>query len=215
MLFASFALGLTFTLIHLLNPDKSPLPWRSYCLSPHPTLWTLQDPTSTPHDSSSHHISQPFTSQAADTLPAFSKAPQTQHDSGESNTFASSTSSLVLQPLTPEHELWPYGAYSTPPLSAETAGDELDQALEPVGVYVGVFTTDAGIQRRMMIRQSYGSHWRSRTEGTEGVRVRFVMGKPRRKYERQIRLEMEGECHCFADSCKELMERSVQRYPFA
>lgn len=195
MLFASFALGLTFTLIHLLNPDKSPLPWRSYCISPHPTLWTLQDPAVTLHSSISEPVLQPFTSQPADTLPAFSAAPQTDQSTEQYNTYTSSASSLVLQPLTPTHELWPYGAYQTPPLSAETAGDELDQALEPVGVYIGVFTTDAGLQRRMMIRQSYGSHWRSRTEGTEGVRVRFVMGKPRRKYERQVRLEMEGELH--------------------
>lgn len=70
---------------------------------------------------------------------------------------------------------------------------DLDAALEPVGVLIGVFTTDAGLERRHMIRQSYASHWRSRREGTEGMRIKFVMGRPRKRYEKAIQLEMEGE----------------------
>lgn len=70
---------------------------------------------------------------------------------------------------------------------------DLDAALEPVGVLLGVFTTDAGLERRHMIRQSYASHWRSRRKGTEGVRIKFVMGRPRKRYEKAIQLEMEGE----------------------
>jgi hypothetical protein len=44
-----------------------------------------------------------------------------------------------------------------------------------------------------MIRQSYASHWRSRRTGTEGVKVRFIMGRPRAKYAKAVQLEVEGE----------------------
>lgn len=33
--------------------------------------------------------------------------------------------------------------------------------------------------RRMMIRETYGSHRQSRRRGTEGVRLKFVMGLPK------------------------------------
>lgn len=94
------------------------------------------------------------------------------------------SSNLVLAPLTPSDLTW------QAPYSADLQSiDDLD----PVGVLVGVFTTDNRLRRRQMIRQSYASHWRSRREGTEGVRVRFVMGRPRAKFARAVQLEMEGE----------------------
>jgi hypothetical protein len=43
-----------------------------------------------------------------------------------------------------------------------------------------------------MIRQSYASHWRSRRPGTEGVQVKFVLGRPRKRYAKAVQLEMEG-----------------------
>jgi hypothetical protein len=43
-----------------------------------------------------------------------------------------------------------------------------------------------------MIRQSYGSHPRSRRSGTEAVKVMFIMGRPRRRYRKAVELESEG-----------------------
>ncbi|KAJ9111373.1 hypothetical protein QFC19_001141 [Naganishia cerealis] len=74
------------------------------------------------------------------------------------------------------------------PYSAESS---LVDTLEPVGLFIGVFTTDEGRERRMMIRQTYGSHHKSRVPGTEGVRIRFIMGRPRTRFERAVKLEME------------------------
>ncbi|WVN88896.1 uncharacterized protein L203_104111 [Cryptococcus depauperatus CBS 7841] len=99
---------------------------------------------------------------------------------------------VELAPLTHEHPNWPYKPHSAPPFSYETPQSELDAALSPVGVFIGIFTTDSGLERRQLIRQSYASHWRSRREGTEGVRVRFVMGRPRKRYEKAIQLEIEA-----------------------
>jgi hypothetical protein len=150
-----FVMGLTMTLIYILNPDKEALPWRQYCHSNYPTLFSLQD---------------------------LSKAPDYDFGLGRSTT-------LTLAPLTHEHPAWPY--QTEQPYSVESKTDLA--RLDPVGILVGVFTTDSGVERRHMIRQSYASHWRSRKEGTEGVRVRFVMGKPRAKFAKAVELEMEGE----------------------
>ncbi|WVQ76649.1 hypothetical protein IAR50_006323 [Cryptococcus sp. DSM 104548] len=169
---AIFAVTLTATLKHILNPDKEALPWRQYCTSSYPTLYSLQDPSQKPISVSPDHASH------SHPIPT--------------NSFASSSTKLTLLPLTPSHPTWPYRPHASPPYSPETPQDELDLLLAPVGVLLGVFTTDAGMERRQMIRQSYGSHWRSRREGTEGVRVRFVMGRPRKRYEKAVQLEMEA-----------------------
>jgi len=178
VLFAFFAAG-PLTLKHILNPDKEALPWRSYCTSAYPTLYSLQDPNI------------PITpASAVDSTLTFA-SPPARNPAGI-NSFASATSSnLVLTPLTSQHPTWPYHPYPSPLFTADTFSS-LDE-LEPVGILVGVFTTDESVQRRHMIRQSYSSHWRSRREGTEGVTVRFVMGRPRGKYVKAVQLEMEGE----------------------
>ncbi|KAK8846645.1 hypothetical protein IAR55_005732 [Kwoniella newhampshirensis] len=180
---AMFAVTLTFALKHILNPDKEPLPWRQYCTSNYPTLYSLQDPSLPPPHINSHVHSNP----------TFPHSPLHDSNTVPVNSFAPNTAKpLTLMPLTPSHPAWPYHPHSTPPYSAEMATDALEDALEPVGVLIGVFTTDEGVERRHMIRQSYASHWRSRTEGTEGVRIRFVMGRPRKKYEAAVKLEMEA-----------------------
>ncbi|WWD21953.1 hypothetical protein CI109_106441 [Kwoniella shandongensis] len=180
---AIFAVTLTATLKHILNPDKEPLPWRQYCTSNYPTLYSLQDPSLPPPHINLH----------VDPNPTFPHSPFHDSNTIPVNSFAPSTSKqLALKPLTPSHPAWPYHPHSSPPYSAEMATDALNDALDPVGVLIGVFTTDEGVERRHMIRQSYASHWRSRTEGTEGVRIRFVMGRPRRRYEAAVKLEMEA-----------------------
>ncbi|WWC87286.1 uncharacterized protein L201_002174 [Kwoniella dendrophila CBS 6074] len=179
--FAAFAVTLTFTIKHILNPDKEPLPWRQYCTSNYPTLYSLQDPT----------LPSPHINSNVNTNPSF---PSSAHiESVPVNSFAPSSSKpLSLMPLTPQHPAWPYHPHDKPPFNPEMSTKDLDGSLNPVGVLIGVFTTDSGIERRHMIRQSYASHWRSRRDGTEGVRIRFVMGRPRKRFEKAVQLEMEA-----------------------
>ena len=146
--FGAFALFTTVTLRHVLNPDKTPLPWRSYCSATQPTVYSLQ--------------------------------PDFTHSS-----YFGDNPSLTLAPLSPSDPQWPYSTAETPSIAAS-----LEMA--PVGVFVGVFTTDEKAERRNMIRQSYGSHPRSRRSGTEAVKVMFIMGRPRRRYRKAVELESEG-----------------------
>ncbi|KAL0581634.1 hypothetical protein V5O48_000450 [Marasmius crinis-equi] len=75
---------------------------------------------------------------------------------------------------------------------------ELDE-LPPAGVFVGVFSTDSAYERRALVRSTWASHPRSRNgagQGDDGVGtsrtiIRFVMGQPRKDFERRIALEME------------------------
>ncbi|KZT65592.1 glycosyltransferase family 31 protein [Daedalea quercina L-15889] len=69
----------------------------------------------------------------------------------------------------------------------------------PAGVFVGVFSMDNAVERRMLIRSSWANHQRSRDgagEGDGGVGtsrtvVRFILGEPRSEWKRRIRLEMD------------------------
>ncbi|KZT02672.1 glycosyltransferase family 31 protein [Laetiporus sulphureus 93-53] len=71
--------------------------------------------------------------------------------------------------------------------------------LSPAGVFVGVFSMDNAVERRMLIRSSWASHQRSRDgagEGDGGVGtsrtiVRFILGQPRKEWQRRIMLENE------------------------
>ena len=65
--------------------------------------------------------------------------------------------------------------------------------LEPVGIFIGVMTIDRAIEKRMLIRQTYDSHPKSRIRGTESVSVRFIMGKPKAKYAQDVELENDSE----------------------
>ncbi|KAL7423346.1 hypothetical protein Q5752_002649 [Cryptotrichosporon argae] len=172
--FALFAVVMFTMIKHILNPDKEALPWRSYCSSSYPTLYSLQDP----HAPAPHLVGADFTSPPA-------------HRSSPVNSFTSSSSNPVLTPVGPGHPLWPYSTARHTPFAHDLVGEGLDD-VEPVGVLIGVMTTDAGVERRNYIRQSYASHWRSRRPGTEGVRVRFVMGHPRAKHRRAVELENEA-----------------------
>ncbi|KAG8882600.1 hypothetical protein FRB98_003576 [Tulasnella sp. 332] len=110
LLFTTFALLLTLSLIYILNPDKYALPWRDYCAN------------------------------------------------------------------TPE---------TFPPDNFES--------LPPAGVFLGVFSMDAAVERRMLIRTTYASHVRSRglDAATDRTVLRFILGKPKREWERRIQLEMQ------------------------
>ncbi|KAF8168125.1 hypothetical protein B0H34DRAFT_779575 [Crassisporium funariophilum] len=71
--------------------------------------------------------------------------------------------------------------------------------LSPAGVFVGVFSIDSAFERRMQVRTTWASHPRSRDGagsgddglGTSRTIVRFVVGQPRKDWERRVKLEME------------------------
>jgi len=64
---------------------------------------------------------------------------------------------------------------------------------------VGVFSMDSAFERRMLVRTTWASHPRSRDgagdgdggAGTSRTVVRFILGQPRKAWERRVRLEME------------------------
>ncbi|KAG8219791.1 hypothetical protein J3R82DRAFT_763 [Butyriboletus roseoflavus] len=76
--------------------------------------------------------------------------------------------------------------------------DDLD-SLPPAGVLLGVFSMDSALERRMLIRTTWASHPRSRNGagagddgfGTSRTLVRFILGQPRKGWERRIQTEME------------------------
>ncbi|KAJ9104532.1 hypothetical protein QFC21_002028 [Naganishia friedmannii] len=169
LLLGAFAVSLTMSLKYLLNPDKAPLPWRDYCQSPYPDYFALKHPPNFNYSSGEHRIRLSM-EQNLLTLPG--------------------ASADLLQKINSTHPAWPFPGQEDMPYSAESS---LVDTLEPVGLFIGVFTTDEGRERRMMIRQTYGTHPKSRVPGTEGVRLRFVMGRPRARYERAVKLEMDTD----------------------
>ncbi|QRV76220.1 hypothetical protein RhiJN_04235 [Ceratobasidium sp. AG-Ba] len=122
LLFSLFALAVTLLLMHILNPDKYQLPWRSYC-------------------------------SLAPTFPP------------------KSSGSSAFQPSLED--------------------------LPPAGIFVGVMSMDSAFERRQLIRSTWASHERSRggSSGELGLNstsrtvVRFILGQPRKDWERRIKLE--------------------------
>lgn len=88
--------------------------------------------------------------------------------------------------MTAAHPAWPYPNGHAPTLA------DADR-IPPVGVLVGVFTMDREAKRRQLIRSTYMVHPESRKQGTEGVKVLFVMGRPTKKYAAEIAMESECE----------------------
>ncbi|KAJ6604626.1 glycosyltransferase family 31 protein [Mycena vulgaris] len=103
---------------------------------------------------------------------------------------------LLMYILNPDKDPLPWRAYcSATPSFPPT---DLD-ALPPAGVLIGVFSIDSSYERRSLVRTTWANHARSRDGagkgdgglGTSRTIVRFVMGEPRKDWERRIRLEME------------------------
>ncbi|RDX55809.1 hypothetical protein OH76DRAFT_1396153 [Lentinus brumalis] len=71
--------------------------------------------------------------------------------------------------------------------------------LAPAGVFVGVFSMDTSVERRMLVRSTWAKHVRSRegaSAGDDGAAtsrtiVRFILGQPNKEWERRVKLEME------------------------
>lgn len=108
--------------------------------------------------------------------------------------------------LNPDKEPLPWRAYCSIPSMANPTGDEhalqfppvnLD-SIPPAGLFVGVFSIDSAFERRALIRTTWASHPRSRNGAGEGDQgfgtsrtiIRFVMGQPRKDWERRVQLEM-------------------------
>jgi hypothetical protein len=162
-----FAYCLTKFLIWYLNPDKAPLPWRQYCASRQPSYYAL-----TPTKSRR--------SKRSSLLARLSDV-----------TALASPSKQPLMEIDSSHPAWPWDRSSSlPPHSAYD--DSVDQ-LEPVGIFIGIMSMDQSREKRMLIRQTYGSHPNSRVRGTESVSVRFIMGKPKAKFASDVELENDSE----------------------
>ncbi|KAJ7103555.1 glycosyltransferase family 31 protein [Mycena belliarum] len=103
---------------------------------------------------------------------------------------------LLMYILNPDKDPLPWRAYCS--AAPQFPPANLD-ALPPAGVLVGVFSIDSGYERRSLVRTTWANHARSRAGagdgdgglGTSRTIVRFVMGEPRKDWERRIRLEME------------------------
>ncbi|TFK30418.1 hypothetical protein FA15DRAFT_580231 [Coprinopsis marcescibilis] len=124
---------------------------------------------------------------------------------------------LLMYILNPDKEPLPWRAYCTDtslvPLSdtahplqgilVERSSSSFPPAnldsLPPAGLFLGVFTVDSSFERRMLIRTTWASHSRSRNGAAEGdggrgtsrTIVRFILGQPRKDWERRVKLEME------------------------
>ncbi|THV07757.1 hypothetical protein K435DRAFT_742169 [Dendrothele bispora CBS 962.96] len=92
----------------------------------------------------------------------------------------------------------PYHNYSMGATMPSFPHEHLE-TLPPVGLFIGVFSTDSSFERRALIRSTWASHARSRNgagtgdngNGTSRTVVRFVLGQPRGDWARRIQLEME------------------------
>ena len=132
---------------------------------------------------------------------------------------------LLIYILNPDKEPLPWRGYCTlpqrsagpPSLSLSTTAflqtplptnftptsfppDDLD-SLAPAGVFVGVFSMDTAVERRMLVRSTWASHVRSREgagqgdggAGTSRTIVRFILAQPQKEWERRVKLEMESK----------------------
>jgi hypothetical protein len=90
-----------------------------------------------------------------------------------------------------------YSAHSPSALRATFPPPAFD-SLSPAGLFVGVFSMDSAFERRMLIRSTWASHPRSRNgagigdqgRGTSRTILRFILGLPKKSWERRIELEM-------------------------
>lgn len=111
--------------------------------------------------------------------------------------FASASS---LSPAYPFNSLTPTDMSSISSLLPPSFPPSYLDDLAPAGIFVGVFSMDSAVERRMLVRSTWASHMRSRNGagpgdngvGTSRTIVRFVLGKPRKHWERRVQLEAES-----------------------
>lgn len=101
-----------------------------------------------------------------------------------------------MEPHFPKQHIYP--EYEAGQMISPFPPSNLDD-LPPAGVFVGVFSIDSAFERRMLVRTTWASHPRSRDgavggdagRGTSRTVVRFILGLPRKDWERRVKLEME------------------------
>ncbi|PWN19940.1 hypothetical protein BCV69DRAFT_239364, partial [Microstroma glucosiphilum] len=106
--------------------------------------------------------------------------------------FVASTTLLIIYILNPDKEPWPWRSFCA---EQQPFPHTLADSLAPVDVFVGVMTVDSHFERRSVIRSTYGAHTRPIDPVTglqsTNVQLKFILGRPSKKLERRIALEME------------------------
>lgn len=103
--------------------------------------------------------------------------------------FAIILTLFLIYQLNPDKEALPWRSYCALPPAFPP---DNFYNLSPAGVFLGVFSMDSGLERRMFVRTTFAAHERSRVDnGTSRTIVRFILGKPRPEWERRIQLEAE------------------------
>ncbi|CAE6457303.1 unnamed protein product [Rhizoctonia solani] len=120
--------------------------------------------------------------------------------------FALALTLLLMHILNPDKYQLPWRSYCSlapsfppKPSSSSLHSPTLDQ-LPPTGIFVGVMSMDSAFERRQLIRSTWASHPRSRggaspeygLNNTSRTVVRFILGQPRKDWERRIRLEQQA-----------------------
>ncbi|KAF8708394.1 galactosyltransferase, partial [Rhizoctonia solani] len=120
--------------------------------------------------------------------------------------FALALTLLLMHILNPDKYQLPWRSYCSlaPAFPPKPSGSSLhvptlDQ-LPPTGIFVGVMSMDSAFERRQLIRSTWASHPRSRggaspeygLNNTSRTVVRFILGQPRKDWERRIRLEQQA-----------------------
>ena len=100
---------------------------------------------------------------------------------------------FLIYQLNPDKEALPWRSLCA--MQPAFPVDDNFYKLSPAGVFLGIFSTDSGLERRMFVRTTFANHERSRVDnGTSRTIVRFILGKPRPEWDRRIQLEAESEC---------------------
>ncbi|GAA6004897.1 uncharacterized protein JCM10292_002550 [Rhodotorula paludigena] len=106
--------------------------------------------------------------------------------------FAATLTTFLVNVLSSDREPPPWRQYCQEQRDFPHA---LADSLKPVNVFVGVFSVDAAEQRRNAIRLSYGKHSKPIDPRTgkpaHNVQLKFILGRPRKKWAKRIALEME------------------------
>lgn len=106
--------------------------------------------------------------------------------------FVASTTLLIIYILNPDKEPWPWRSFCA---EQQPFPHTLADSLAPVDVFVGVMTVDSHFERRSVIRSTYGAYTRPIDPVTglqsTNVQLKFILGRPSKKLERRIALEME------------------------
>ncbi|BGP37841.1 hypothetical protein JCM10449v2_001763 [Rhodotorula kratochvilovae] len=106
--------------------------------------------------------------------------------------FAATLTTFLVNVLSSDREPPPWRQYCQ---EQRPFPHDLADALKPVNVFVGVFSVDAAADRRNAIRLSYAKHSKPIDPRTgkpaHNVQLKFILGRPRKKWAKRIALEME------------------------